>query len=370
MNKLSMYPQQHTTVLPKDRIDWIDYVRGVSIFFVVLLHFILSTQGSGAFDLSAIGQQLDNYNHYFPNVAPFFLLAGLFVAKSVQKPLSHFLSDKLRTLLYPYLIWSLLTIIGIALSGGSRDPWENLSRIPHFPFLQFWYLYTLFWMMALYAGLHHLKLKPIWFLTLSAAGFIAGTVIGLEWLGIPKMGPIYDLTCWTIVFAIGAVYGQRIRAWVEQASTKVIAIGFLLPFILWFSVVLFGDATPLPWLQMLVRCCGMIAFVCLSILISRWGQLPVIKYWGQLSLQIYVAHWLILVGVRFVLVRFLKIDLFPLFMVCSLAAGIYVPIFVNWLANKIGFKYAFSMPQPIPTAAETASTPGEQKVPAPTLNPV
>src|SRR5208282_5215739 len=60
----------------------------------------------------------------------FFFLSGLFLFRSTAKPWLEFVSDKLRSIAYPYFLWSVITLIFKAALGGVVNHPFDLRDFP------------------------------------------------------------------------------------------------------------------------------------------------------------------------------------------------------------------------------------------------
>lgn len=89
-----------------NRRDWIDIVRAVAILGVVFVHSVRLTSAA----IRTEFQWLENANLVFTplRIPLLFLLSGLLVAKSLEKSKSRFVLGKMRRLLYPFLLWTVL----------------------------------------------------------------------------------------------------------------------------------------------------------------------------------------------------------------------------------------------------------------------
>ena len=114
---------------PQQRIEWIDYAKGIGIFLVVLGHVL---RGLGA----SVGQgyqpelrAMDQWIYAF-HMPLFFLLSGLFADRAVSKPPRRFLIDRFQKILYPYFLWSALWAHSAFSQAKTKErPCSNFSRI-------------------------------------------------------------------------------------------------------------------------------------------------------------------------------------------------------------------------------------------------
>src|SRR5687767_3873922 len=87
------------------RESWIDTAKGWGILLVVLGHALRGLQNAQLLPTSGWSHALDAWIYSF-HMPLFFLLSGFFMEKAVHKPLDRALKDRAKTLLWPYLVWS------------------------------------------------------------------------------------------------------------------------------------------------------------------------------------------------------------------------------------------------------------------------
>lgn len=108
-------------------IPWINVAKGITIFLVVLGHIIQSIQG----DYTGI-IYYENFLHhiiYSFHMAAFFFLSGFVLTeKSLSIIFKKFCLRKSRTLLIPYVIFSLLMILEKIIMEGGKLSSEWLSE--------------------------------------------------------------------------------------------------------------------------------------------------------------------------------------------------------------------------------------------------
>ncbi|WP_273484036.1 acyltransferase family protein, partial [Desulforamulus ruminis] len=129
-----------------NRIDWVDYAKGIGIVLVVYAHVLRGVNSAGL----GLSKQFFYFSDtlvYGFHMPLFFFLSGMFSDKWVNKNTKETIIIKAKALLYPYVIWSLLQgSINIMLSSYTNKSmdWTNLIEISYKPIGQFWFLYVLF----------------------------------------------------------------------------------------------------------------------------------------------------------------------------------------------------------------------------------
>lgn len=126
-----------------ERLHWIDSLRGAAIILVIHLHVVNKVY--------QIAPDADKFLENFTDiVAPLRMpllvfLSGLFVSYSTSKGFFGFFKGKVQNILYPYLIWTVITFYQMhfvsQLSGDVFN--KSLLETFAFPILHMWFLYNL-----------------------------------------------------------------------------------------------------------------------------------------------------------------------------------------------------------------------------------
>ena len=146
------------------RLNWIDIAKGIATLLVVYRH-VLYGIGRRGFDVGVYLWDLNEMVYSF-RMPLFFILSGLFFARSVQKRSKiEFLGYKVNSLIYPYLLWALVQVtLQVALSAitnSNRDINDYLFILIRPRAIdQLWFLYTLFNVTILYFSLKYVLRIP------------------------------------------------------------------------------------------------------------------------------------------------------------------------------------------------------------------
>lgn len=133
------------------RLPWVDVLRIIGCLCVLITH-VEYTGGEGGRELMAM---IDFYG--LVGFMVFFIVSGMF-ALSSPRPLFTFLGSKLRRIVVPTVVWSLVYLLANVLAG--RLDWigfaQRVAKIPVEPQVpQFWYLYVLMGIYLLTPVLSH-----------------------------------------------------------------------------------------------------------------------------------------------------------------------------------------------------------------------
>jgi fucose 4-O-acetylase-like acetyltransferase len=284
----------------------------------------------------------------------FFFLAGLWVTRSSRKPVTGFFVDKLGTILYPYLLWSLIQycvhLMMAGFTNGRPQP-LNLLRFAYLPYAQFWFLYVLF-----------INLMLATVLLRSRAGFALLIVsgVGLHFLS-PYLKefpwPVASQVCDKFLYVVAGaccsswlLQGRRdaaVRADVLGVATGLVALS--VGFWLWHGRGV-GPA-------LFCAAAGTLFIVAASRLIQRNVFGRYLEFLGRHSLEIFVAHVLATAGVRIALVHLGHVASPSIHLVLEVTAGLVLPLSLALLASHLKLDFLFVLRRRLPTVGAKAEVP-------------
>ena len=128
------------------RVDWVDIAKGLGIILVVFGHVIRGLVNGNVWMWTTTSHFIDGWIYAF-HMPLFFFLSGLFLVRSAEKPWLKFITEKIRTLAYPYFVWSVITILVKTPMSGITNHSDEIAELPlivYAPIEQYWFLYVLF----------------------------------------------------------------------------------------------------------------------------------------------------------------------------------------------------------------------------------
>jgi fucose 4-O-acetylase-like acetyltransferase len=316
------------------RTDWVDLARGIGIVLVVFGHV---ARGVYAADLPLDEQWFRNADRliYSFHMPLFFFLSGLFYLSSMARHgIPGFIIEKLRTVAWPYLLWSLLQgITQVALSGYANHAItvHDLSDLLWQPHAQFWFLYALFYLMLACIPVYR-AVPERWLCTIPLLTSIP--YLFREWA--PTTLPLPFLIEYAPYFTLGICYGHYITA---QASPNGVKHGnwLLLAFVLVQALASLPVDLPPPVMAAArfgIALVSIAAIVALCQWLSRWKPtwLAVI---GRASMAIYVMHIMASSGARIILQKLFGITSLPIHLVIGSMLGILLPLLALKLLEQL-----------------------------------
>ena len=304
------------------RMRWIDGARGLGILLVVYGHAeraLFSGPGAPAWT------RIADRTIYAFHMPLFFLLAGLFVWPSLARGRGRFVTDKLVTIVYPYLLWSLIEG-GLEVIFASRvnSPLSlhDLAMIPFAPIEQYWFLYVL---ALCFAGA--LACYPRrWTIAILAVVGLAST----EFFGNESM-PLRALAFFPYlaigIFSVGPV---------AAAGRSAVQAGAVLS----VALVIFVAGLAAGWdnaaAALVAALAGSCATVAAAVLLDRGILGASLALLGRGSLAIYVMHTIFSAGTR-IAAQAAGIAVPPVVMLAvTMTAGVVGPLCVWLAAERLG----------------------------------
>jgi fucose 4-O-acetylase-like acetyltransferase len=322
----------------------VDYARGLGIILVVYGHVARGIVSAG-FPLHKEALSVVDSVIYSFHIPLFFCLSGVFFVDSLaRRGWGGLILNKIDTVFYPYIVWSLLQgLFEVAMShftNGHATVGQVLSLF-WVPRAQFWFLYTLF-VIAVLAGAIYQRSDLRW-----TSGVLAIAVL----LYIFRLSPIDAYACnlfsqWFVFFALGVSSASLILRLLTQrdlALAIAVAVFVSSQWVFHQTLGLRADSDA-PILRLLMACVGIGFIVALGQRLAqcKWSWLA---FLGRHSMEIYLAHVIFGSGVRIVLHRFLGITDAGAHLALGMLFGIGMPLVIVIFSRRIGCAWLFSPPQ-------------------------
>ena len=344
VNVILSYMQGNTDIPINQRMDWIDYGKGIGIILVVYGHLLSSAYHAGIKIPEHFFVLSDSIVYGF-HMPLFFLLSGLFVESSLQKRGGKsYVLDKFSRIAYPYVIWSLLQVsVEVLFSNQTQmgATFADLAAIPYQPWGQFWFLYALFLMHITYVLFNMFRRYSSAFLFIFAAALF--------------FNPLYIGTAGLFgysthfVFFVSGIILRKFLVEAEKYNPPLWLILFLFIILIGSGYAIFeyqiepirlaGGGHPFYFLYLAIL--GTIACISLAQYLAKRNAARYLQVLGQYSLQIYLVHMLAGVGMRMVLLHVFGIQNWVLHIIIGAGFALTAPIILQKLSDKLKFPYLF-----------------------------
>ena len=328
------------------RVTWVDTAKGYGIILVVFEHDIRGLINGDIMTWTPITRFIDAWIYAF-HMPLFFILSGLFLFRSKEKPWGAFVLDKLRTIAYPYFVWSVITMLIKAALGPITTHPYHLSDLPlilYAPIDQYWFLYVLFILLIAISALLKLGVSP-WVVFVLAIliypGLLSISSYGWSVLAVTSGMAIYT--------ALGVIIGRDREHF--RIISAIHVCWLALAVVAGLTVASLAGLPELPYrnvFQPVFAVSGAVAIVALAVLTDKAKLKATIQFLGRYSLEIYVVHSMASAGVRIMLLEFAHVSAPTPHLLFGTLAGLYMPIAVVLLFERVGFRFGFTLPKPAP----------------------
>lgn len=322
---------------------WVDYAKGIGIILVVFGHVNRGLYSAGIHISTSFYQLTDSVIYSF-HMPLFFFLSGLFFMQSLdRKNKVQFIASKIDTIVYPYVIWSLLQgTIEATLSRYTNNT-SNFSDILLLfiqPRAQFWFLYALF-MVFFLATLLYSKSKANYILPLLIA---ISAALYIYQDNLTKALHLDYITRFFLFFLLGSLairYSNVIgRLNISHCLTTMLAF-VILEYI--FHGHLGRMYTDTGVFSLLVAIEAIFFIVCLSVQLSR-VNIFWLRRLGELSIAIYLMHILAASGLRIILSTFMHINSWLVHVVAGTLCGLAMPVIAYFIIQRLHLNFLLERP--------------------------
>ena len=323
---------------------WVDYYKAIGIILVVYGHVARGIFSAGLQIDQSLFELVDSVIYSF-HMPLFFFLSGIFLMASMAKRDSiSLLRSKVDTILYPYVIWSLLQgMIEVALThytNGHTTVIEVLS-FAWSPRAQFWFLYVLFLVFSL-AILVYRRSGFEW-----CTGVFIGSILLYFFGGLLPDVYLIKMLDHNFVYFTAGVFTTFLLRKFNCVDTKWI---FLSAVLFIFSQWLFHVEMGLRYnsgtaSETLLLGLISIAFI---VFLANWltrYNLRWLAYLGQQSMTIYLVHILAGSGCRIFLIKVLGITNVGIHLLFGTLGGLLLPLLFYIVCKRFGWTALFSAPK-------------------------
>jgi len=325
---------QTVPVRTAGRVDWVDIAKGFCIIMVVMMHSTLGVEKAAGTEgwLHALVEFAQPFR-----MPDFFLIAGLFLARRIDRPWPEFLDSKVLHFAYFYVLWmGIQAFLKSGLAGGHWTEFplafaEGLVQ----PYGTLWFIYLLpvfFVVTKLARGVH------------PAVILVAGAML--------QVAPIHTGSVIVDEFASRFVFfyaGYALAPWIFAFAGGVrenpqIALGGLILWALLNGWLVSNGLAGAPGISLGLAALGALAVVSGSALLAGTPAAAPLRYCGANSIVIYLAFFLPMAVSRILLLKF---DVIPDIGTISLlvtTAGVVGPLILFWIVRGTWLGFLFERP--------------------------
>jgi fucose 4-O-acetylase-like acetyltransferase len=359
------------------RVGWIDLARGVSIILIVEYHVWKGLEESPVVHAPPSWFEHADRSLGMARMGLFFFVSGMFIAKAVERPAAQFISDKARTVVWPYVVWTIAFVLvnaGLSKVAGT-DPDDTLGELPvgllARPVGVYWFFYVLFLSFMLFLALWKAGAPRIVIFWVAVAlmfvqvnvtfDFVAFDVAGRHF-SLGSWGPMFLTMSYFAYFALGALLSKLVLGSLHRQHPVALGVAAAIATAVVVVIVFNGGtrtdvvdigSVHLPVGQ-LYAVVGLVAALAGAAFIDRYVPSGWARRLGQFSLYIFVLHVLFTSATRIAL-EHAGVDQFPVQLVIGTVVGVICPLGVAVLVQRYGGEMFFVLPRGRIATATTAS---------------
>ncbi len=325
----------------------IDVARGVVILGVVLNHTVDGLLAAGALPDDGALAEVNRLLYLF-RMPALVLLVGLFVPSGVARSgVGGYVLRRARLLLWLYLVWFVVQTLAELATSGVRNGSGSASDLLRVwvPPAHLWFLPFLAVATAVVAPTVVARRRLPWTVALVVVGValwgVNANVVGVRGL------------CLVGFLALGAALGLPRLARLLDARPSALVVAAVLAGGLFLVVATSAPTVPATMsepaglatrvVSAVAATLGVVAVLALAALAARVGVLRrPLQHVGGRTLEIYLAHVVVVAGVRIVLTR-LDVPV-PVTVVACVVAGVAVPLLLATACRRAGVRFLFETP--------------------------
>lgn len=320
-----------------ERVDWVDYAKGICIVMVVMMHSTLGVE-------AAAGKH--GFMHLVVEFAKpfrmpdFFLISGLFLARVINRDWRTYLDRKVVHFAYFYVLWLTIQFAIKAPGMAAEQGWTHVGvmYLQSFiePFGTLWFIWMLPVFFVLTKATQRFPAALIWV----AAAALEMAHISTGWTAIDEFAARF------VYFYSGYLFATYVFALAERArANPTLALAGLAAWAAINTLLVFSGVSELPGISLMLGFAGACAIITIGVLLARANWLGALRYCGEHSIVIYLAFFLPMATTRAVLLKTNIIPDLGLVSIIVTAAGVLGALVMWWGAKRLGLNFLFERPE-------------------------
>ncbi|MDB5653546.1 MAG: acyltransferase [Tardiphaga sp.] len=322
-------------IASSERIDWVDYAKGICIVMVVMMHSVLGVE-------LAAGQT--GYMHLLVAFAKpfrmpdFFLISGLFLARVIARDWRVYLDRKVVHFIYFYVLWVTIQFAFKAPGFAAERGWSYVgtlyleSYIEPFGTLWFIYMLPVFFVLT-----KALRRAPPW-LIWSVAALLEMAHVTTGWTMIDEFAARF------VYFYSGYLFATKVFALSDRARARpALALTGLAAWALVNAALVYDGCSEWPVISLALGMAGAMAIIVMGTLLARMQWLGFLRFCGEHSIVIYLAFFLPMATARVLLLKFSPFDIGTIALMVTVI-GVLGALAIWRLALIIGANFLFERP--------------------------
>ena len=316
------------------RIGWIDAVKGLTILLVVQYHSSVGLEQ--AIGSSTLAGDFASFMATF-RMPLFFLVAGLFLATTLERSWRSYLDAKVLHFAYFYVLWVTIVFIVKAgkISGGDATVWLEHYLFafvqPHGPL---WFIYILAIFFIVTRLLRDVPIVALWV----AAGALHVMHLETGSVIVDQFASRY------VFFLTGWWLASHVFAWAQLAEQRTLLIvAFAAGFAGLNTLAFANGLETVLWSTLPLGLLGCFAAIGLVAALASKGWAEPLAFFGRHSLVIYLAFFIPMAATRII---GLKLGVIPHELLAWMipVGAVAGALIIGAVAPRIGLGWLFVRP--------------------------
>jgi uncharacterized membrane protein YcfT len=318
------------------RIDWVDYAKGICIVMVVMMHSTLGVEAAA---------DAEGWMHYAVAFAKpfrmpdFFLIAGLFLARVIDRDWLRYLDRKVVHFFYFYVLWVTIQFAfkapGFAAEMGAAGVVREYALAFLEPFGTLWFIYLLpvfFVVTKLTRAVPPLAIFAV-------AAILESLRIHTGWIMVDEFAARF------VYFFAGYWFASHVFAFAKAAQDRpTLALAALSAWALVNGALVFAGYSELPGVSLVLGFAGAMAIVTVAALLARANILDLLRHAGEHSIAVYLAFFLPMAVTRIVLLKSGIVTDIGTVALLVTTASVVAPLVLRWLVAGTRLDFLFKRP--------------------------
>ena len=281
----------------------------------------------------------------------FFLIAGLFLSRTLDRPWNAFLDKKVVHFAYFFALWT--TIYFAVHNLGGAAPTDGTGGIREYlywyvePFHMLWFIE----MLPIYFIVTRLLAPVPWYYVLSGAAVLQMFAVH------PEFGQLDRFCARYVYFYAGYRFAPLIFEFAGWAMSNRRAS--LLALLVWAvinEILVLADVQHLPGIELAMGFAGAGGVIITGCLLSGRRSMAWLRYLGQKSIVIFLSFFLFVMGIAKIYARTSLMPDQSSRTLLATALGIGGPILLFWAVRRTPARFLFQRPAWFRIPARTAQT--------------
>ncbi len=309
------------------RAGWMDMLRGLAVLLVAVFHiqYPLMERVPGTPDvLLRVGESMQPFR-----MPLLFFLSGLLLPRSLAKPPRTYVTGKLRGLVWPFVLWTVIVAITFEALWRDEDRWWLLTDATAMltGFQHLWFLSVL---IVCYALAPLTRLVPAWVLPLPMAFASSFLTSDAPWVEYGEKVLWYGA-----FFFAGAAVAEVVTRW--QRLSPLVPAGMLALALAWGYLAAQDQElrTTLGFASFIMSLVGVLGITWLA---PRVPRIRFLEWAGRGSIVVYLVN-LTTITLAFESIDALGIEQPWLITLILIVAGLVIPVAMVPLSRTVLFTW-------------------------------